>query len=66
VQSQYDYGLRTVINIIKVAGALRQSCEDATEETIILRAINSSNLPKFVSGDIPLFKGIMRDLIPGA
>jgi dynein heavy chain len=63
-QSHYDYGLRTVINIIKAAGALRRKNFNDSEEVVILKAIKDTNISKFVKEDIPLFEAIVSDLIP--
>ena len=63
-QSHYDYGMRAVKTILVAAGSLRRRLEDWTEEQITLRAILDANVPKFTSGDIPLFKGIVGDLFP--
>ena len=63
-QSHYDYGMRAIKAIIDAAGYLKRIYKGEEEQKIILRAINESNVPKFVSSDLPLFKGIITDLFP--
>jgi len=55
--------MRAVKTILAAAGNLRQRL-DWGEEQITLRAIMDANVPKFTSGDIPLFTGIVGDLFP--
>ena len=65
-QTHYDYGMRAVSTIIKAAGWFKQTNSDESEEKLVLQAIRSTNIPKFLSFDTPLFEGIILDLFPDA
>ena len=48
-----------------MAGKLRRADSETPEDILLIRAMRDSNVPKFLSDDLPLFSGIITDLFPG-
>lgn len=36
------------------------------EQTVLIKAMRDSNIPKFLKDDLPLFSALIQDLFPGA
>jgi len=64
-QDHYDFGMRAVNTVINTAGLLKSRDPTQDEDLTMLRAIRDSNLPKFLSDDILLFRAIIKDIFPG-
>jgi dynein heavy chain len=64
-QRHYDFGMRAVKTVLVMAGALKRSNPQLTEDAVLIRAMRDSNVPKFLVDDLPLFHAIVSDLFPG-
>lgn len=54
-QDHYDFGMRAVKSVLVMAGVLKRSNPDKSEDVVLIRAIRDSNLPKFLADDSILF-----------
>ena len=63
-QLHYEYGMRAVKAVINAAAHYRRVHAEENEFKVVLKALTSVNLPKFVADDVPLFKGILGDMFP--
>ncbi|CAK72703.1 unnamed protein product (macronuclear) [Paramecium tetraurelia] len=64
-QNHYDFGMRVIKSILVMAGSLKRADLNINEDILLVKAMRDSNLPKFLSHDIPLFNAILNDLFPG-
>ena len=64
-QPHYDYGLRAVISVLLMAGGNKRANPDLSEDIVLIKSMRDSNLPNFLSDDVPLFRAILVDLFPG-
>ncbi|GBG28212.1 Dynein heavy chain 2, axonemal [Hondaea fermentalgiana] len=64
-QPHYDWGLRNVKSVLRVAGILRRGELDVDETAILMRALRDFNVPKLPAFDLPIFLKLVGDLFPG-
>ena len=57
--------MRAVKSVLVMAGSLKRAEPNVSEDIILIKAMQDSNIPKFLSFDIPLFNNIIEDLFPG-
>ncbi|KAI5707535.1 hypothetical protein M8J77_004618 [Diaphorina citri] len=63
-QCHYDFGMRALKSVLVMAGELKRAALQLEESVVLMRALRDMNLPKFVSEDVPLFLGLIKDLFP--
>ncbi|CAG5096515.1 Similar to DNAH9: Dynein heavy chain 9, partial [Cotesia congregata] len=61
-QNHYDFGLRALVSILNRARYYKKVSENLVESTILLRALKDVNLSKFISDDVPIFIGLLKNL----
>lgn len=61
----YDWGLRAIKSVLRVAGDFKRSEPDKSELTILFRSLRDFNLPKIVGDDLIVFTDLLGDLFPG-
>jgi dynein heavy chain len=64
-QRHYDFGMRAVKSVLVMAGSLKRAFPNFSEDVVLIRAMQDSNIPKFLADDLPLFHAIVGDLFPG-
>lgn len=57
--------MRAVKSVLVMAGSLKRANPDLEEAVVLIRAMRDSNVPKFLSDDLPLFGALVQDLFPG-
>jgi len=63
-QHHYDWGLRAMTGVLRIAGGMKRAEPDKSEAQILMRALRDTNLPKFVAADYGIFGGLILDLFP--
>lgn len=53
-------------SVLVMAGTLKRANPELPEEIVLIRAMRDSNIPKFLSDDLPLFSALINDLFPGS
>lgn len=64
-QDHYDFGLRSMVTLLRYAGRKRRQHQHLPEEQVVYLAMRDMNIAKLTSNDLPLFNGIMSDIFPG-
>ncbi|XP_050498494.1 dynein axonemal heavy chain 2 [Diabrotica virgifera virgifera] len=64
-QDHYDFGLRSMVALLRYAGRKRRQMPNLPEEQMVYLAMRDMNIARLTSDDLPLFNGIMSDIFPG-
>ncbi|XP_071050357.1 dynein axonemal heavy chain 2 isoform X2 [Onthophagus taurus] len=64
-QDHYDFGLRSMVALLRYAGKKRRLHSNFPEDQVVYLAMADMNIAKLTSDDLPLFNGVMSDIFPG-
>ena len=64
-QPHYDWGLRSVKSVLRVAGSMKRANPTLDESQVLMRALRDFNTPKIPAHDIQIFLRIINDLFMG-
>ena len=64
-QAHYDWGLRAVKSVLRVAGNLKREDKNVDEDCVLMRALRDFNTPKIPAADMTIFLRLINDLFPG-
>ncbi|XP_026846886.1 dynein heavy chain 2, axonemal [Drosophila persimilis] len=64
-QYHYDFGLRSMVALLRYAGRKRRQLPNTNEEEIVYLAMKDMNVARLTANDLPLFNGIISDIFPG-
>lgn len=64
-QPHYDWGLRAVKSVLRVAGGMKRANPNLDESQVLMRALRDFNTPKMPIDDIPIFLRLVNDLFMG-
>lgn len=62
-QHHYEWGLRSLKAVIKLAAMMRNQQPDSCESVILIQALHQINLSKLIFEDIPLFLGLIKVIL---
>jgi len=54
--------MRALKSILVKAGDMKKNFPDMDEKELLIRAMRSANVPKFLKEDLDLFESIIKDL----
>ncbi|CAK1600591.1 unnamed protein product [Parnassius mnemosyne] len=63
-QDHYDFGLRSMVALLRYAGVKRRAYPNLPEQEIVILAMRDMNVARLTAKDVPLFGGIMQDIFP--
>ena len=61
-QAHYDWGLRAVKSVLRVAGSMKRGEPNRSEDELLMRALRDFNTPKIPAVDTPIFLRLINDL----
>ena len=64
-QKHYDFGLRNILSVLRIAGNILRKCtEKPNEEKLLYGTLRNMNYSKLVAKDVNLFDDLLKDIFP--